>query len=142
MQRNVFKHDLAAGKLQIGLWSSLCSNVAAEIIGDSGFDWILLDTEHSPQEIPELVGQLQAMQGGPTTPIIRPAWNDAVLIKRALDIGAQSLLLPYVQNAEEARAAVAGALYPPHGFRGVWVPPRASRYGRTPGYLGKANDEI
>lgn len=142
MQRNAFKHNLAAGKLQIGLWSSLCSNIAAEIIGDSGFDWILLDTEHSPNEIPDLLGQLQAMQGGPTTPIIRPAWNDAVLIKRCLDIGAQSLLLPYVQNAEEARAAVAATRYPPHGIRGVSVAARASRYGRTPGYLGKANDEI
>lgn len=142
MQRNAFKHNLAAGKLQIGLWSSLCSNIATEIIGDSGFDWILLDTEHSPNEIPDLLGQLQAMQGGPTTPIIRPAWNDAVLIKRCLDIGAQSLLLPYVQNAEEARAAVAATRYPPHGIRGVSVAARASRYGRTPGYLGKANDEI
>jgi 4-hydroxy-2-oxoheptanedioate aldolase len=142
MQRNAFKHNLAAGKLQIGLWSSLCSNIAAEIIGDSGFDWILLDTEHSPNEIPDLVSQLQGMQAGGTTPIIRPAWNDAVLIKRALDIGAQSLLLPYVQNAEEARAAVAATRYPPHGIRGVSVASRASRYGRTPGYLGKANDEI
>ena len=142
MQRNAFKHDLAAGKLQIGLWSSLRSNIAAEIIGDSGFDWILLDTEHSPNEIPDLVGQLQAMQASKTTPIIRPAWNDAVLAKRALDIGAQTLLFPYVQNAEEARRAVASTRYPPHGIRGVSVAARASRYGRTPGYLTKANDEI
>lgn len=142
MQRNAFKHDLAAGKLQIGLWSSLSSNIAAEIIGDSGFDWILLDTEHSPNEIPDLVGQLQAMQASKTTPIIRPAWNDAVLAKRALDIGAQSLLFPYVQNAEEARRAVASTRYPPQGIRGVSVAARASRYGRTPGYLTKANDEI
>ena len=142
MQRNAFKHDLAAGKLQIGLWSSLCSNIAAEIISDSGFDWILLDTEHSPNEIPDLVGQLQAMQASKTTPIIRPAWNDAVLAKRALDIGAQSLLFPYVQNAEEARRAVASTRYPPQGIRGVSVAARASRYGRTPGYLTKANDEI
>jgi len=142
MQRNAFKHDLAAGKLQIGLWSSLCSNIAAEIISDSGFDWILLDTEHSPNEIPDLVGQLQAMQASKTTPIIRPAWNDAVLAKRALDIGAQTLLFPYVQNAEEASAAVASTRYPPHGIRGVSVAARASRYGRTPGYLSKANDEI
>lgn len=141
-KRNAFKHNLAAGKLQIGLWSSLCSNIAAEIIGDSGFDWILLDTEHSPNEIPDLLGQLQAMQASPTTPIIRPAWNDAVLAKRCLDIGAQSLLFPYVQNAEEARAAVASTRYPPQGIRGVSVAARASRYGRTPGYLGKANDEI
>jgi len=142
MQRNAFKHDLAAGKLQIGLWSSLCSNIAAEIISDSGFDWILLDTEHSPNEIPDLVGQLQAMQASKTTPIIRPAWNDAVLAKRALDIGVQSLLFPYVQNAEEARRAVASTRYPPQGIRGVSVAARASRYGRTPGYLTKANDEI
>ena len=142
MQRNAFKHDLAAGKLQIGLWSSLCSNVAAEIISDSGFDWMLLDTEHSPNEIPDLVGQLQAMQGSKTTPIIRPAWNDAVLAKRALDIGAQSLLFPYIQNSEEAKRAVASTRYPPQGIRGVSVAARASRYGRTPGYLGKANDEI
>jgi 4-hydroxy-2-oxoheptanedioate aldolase len=142
MQRNAFKHDLAAGKLQIGLWSSLCSNVAAEIISDSGFDWILLDTEHSPNEIPDLVTQLQAMQAGTATPIIRPAWNDAVLAKRALDIGAQSLLFPYVQNAEEARRAVASTRYPLQGIRGVSVAARASRYGRTPGYLTKANEEI
>src|ERR1700694_3214903 len=142
MQRNAFKHALAAGKLQIGLWSSLCSNIAAEIIGDSGFDWILLDTEHSPNEIPDLVGQLQAIQAGSATPIIRPAWNDAVLAKRCLDLGAQSLLFPYVQNAEEARRAVASTRYPPQGIRGVSVAARASRYGRTPGYLTKANDEI
>jgi 4-hydroxy-2-oxoheptanedioate aldolase len=142
MQSNVFKHAIAAGKLQIGLWSSLCSNVAAEIISDSGFDWILLDTEHSPNEIPDLVGQLQAIQGSDATPIIRPAWNDAVLAKRALDIGAQSLLFPYVQNAEEAKRAVASTRYPPQGIRGVSVASRASRYGRTPGYLTKANAEI
>jgi len=102
----------------------------------------LLDTEHSPNEIPALVSQLQAMQASKTTPIIRPAWNDAVLAKRALDIGAQTLLFPYVQNAEEARAAVASTRYPPQGIRGVSVAARASRYGRTPGYLTKANAEI
>ncbi len=142
MPRNVFKHALAAGKLQIGLWSSLASNVAAEIISDSGFDWILLDTEHSPNEIPGLVSQLQALARGTATPIVRPAWNDAVLAKRILDIGAQSLLFPYVQNVNEARAAVASTRYPPQGIRGVAVSARASRYGRTPGYLTKANDEI
>jgi 4-hydroxy-2-oxoheptanedioate aldolase len=142
IQRNTFKAALAQGKLQIGLWSSLCSNIAVEIIADSGFDWILLDTEHSPNEIPDLVGQLQAMQGSSATPIIRPAWNDAVLAKRCLDIGAQTLLFPYVQNVEEAKRAVASTRYPPQGIRGVSVAARASRYGRTPGYLGKANAEI
>jgi 4-hydroxy-2-oxoheptanedioate aldolase len=142
LQRNAFKHALAAGKLQIGLWSSLCSNIAAEIISDSGFDWILLDTEHSPNEIPDLVTQLQAIQRGSATPIIRPAWNDAVLAKRCLDIGAQTLLFPYVQNADEARRAVAATRYPPDGVRGVAVASRASRYGRTPGSLTKANSEM
>jgi 4-hydroxy-2-oxoheptanedioate aldolase len=141
-QRNAFKHAIAAGKLQIGLWSSLCSNIAAEIVSDSGFDWILLDTEHSPNEIPDLVGQLQAIQRGTATPIIRPAWNDAVLAKRCLDIGAQTLLFPYVQNAEEAKRAVASTRYPPDGIRGVSVAARASRYGRTPDYLTRANEEI
>lgn len=141
-QKNAFKAALAAGRLQIGLWSSLCSNIAADILSDCGFDWILLDTEHSPNEIPDLVGQLQAIRGGTATPIIRPAWNDAVLAKRALDIGAQSLLFPYVQDVEEAKRAVASTRYPPHGIRGVSVAARASRYGRTPGYLGKANTEI
>ena len=142
MQRNAFKHALAAGKLQIGLWSSLCSNIAAEIIADSGFDWILLDSEHSPNEIPGLLSQLQAIGRGGSTPIVRPAWNDAVLAKRCLDIGAQTLLFPYVQNVEEAKRAVASTRYPPDGVRGVAVAARASRYGRTPGYLTKANGEM
>jgi 2-keto-3-deoxy-L-rhamnonate aldolase RhmA len=141
-QTNDFKRALSQGRLQIGLWSSLCSNIAAEVISESGFDWILLDTEHSPNEIPDLVTQLQAIQRGTATPIIRPAWNDAVLAKRALDIGAQSLLFPYVQNVEEAKRAVASTRYPPHGVRGVSVAARASRYGRVQGYLTKANDEI
>jgi 4-hydroxy-2-oxoheptanedioate aldolase len=82
MQTNAFKRAIAQGKLQIGLWSSLCSNIAAEVISDSGFDWILLDTEHSPNEIPDLVAQLQAIQRGTAAPIIRPAWNDAVMGRR------------------------------------------------------------
>src|SRR6516225_11429382 len=141
-QTNAFKRALKEGKLQIGIWSSLCSNIAADILSDSGFDWILLDTEHSPNEIPDLVSQLQAVQRGTATPIIRPAWNDAVLAKRALDIGAQTLLFPYVQSVEEAKRAVASTRYPPQGIRGVSVAARASRYGRVPGYLTKANAEI
>jgi 4-hydroxy-2-oxoheptanedioate aldolase len=142
LQRNAFKHALAAGKLQIGLWSSLCSNIVADILADSGFDWILLDSEHSPNEIPSLLSQLQAIGRGGTTPIVRPAWNDTVLAKRCLDIGAQTLLFPYVQNVAEAKAAVASTRYPPQGIRGVSVAARASRYGRVQGYLGKANSEI
>src|SRR5215467_7113656 len=138
-QTNAFKRALKEGRLQIGLWSSLCSNIAAEIISDSGFDWLLLDTEHSPNEIPDLVSQLQAVSGGAATPIVRPAWNDIVLIKRCLDIGVQTLLVPYVQNAEEAKRAVAAVRYPPRGVRGVAVASRASRYGRVTDYLKKAD---
>ncbi len=140
--RNAFKHALAAGQLQIGLWSSLCSNMAAEIVADSGFDWILLDTEHSPNEIPNLMAQMQAGMRGTATPIVRPAWNDAVLIKRILDIGAQSILVPFVQDAEEARRAVAAAYYPPVGMRGTASSARGSRYGRVGNYLKNANAEI
>ena len=142
LDRNAFKHALAQGHLQIGLWSSLASNQAAEIISDSGFDWILLDTEHSPNEIPDLLAQLQAVDGGQATPIVRPAWNDIVLIKRCLDIGAPALLVPYVQNPAEAKSAVAAVRYPPRGVRGVASASRASRYGRTTDYLKKADSEI
>lgn len=139
---NALKRALAQGKLQIGLWSSLCSHIGAEIIADSGFDWILLDTEHSPNDVPILVTQLQGMMRGTATPIVRPAWNDTVLIKRILDSGAPGLLIPFVQNAEEAARAVAATRYPPHGIRGVSGSNRAARYGRIKDYLHAANDEI
>jgi 4-hydroxy-2-oxoheptanedioate aldolase len=141
LPRNRFKHAIAAGQLQIGLWCSLCSNIAADILRDSGFDWLLLDTEHSPNEIPDLVAQLQAGEGGSATPIVRPAWNDTVIIKRCLDIGAQTLLVPYVQNPDEAKRAVEAVRYPPSGVRGVAVASRASRFGRVTDYLTKANSE-
>ena len=92
---NKFKQAIKAGKPQIGIWSSLSSHIVAEVLAGAGFDWVLLDTEHSPNELPMVQSQLQAMVGGSATPIVRPAWNDMVLIKRCLDIGAQSLLLPY-----------------------------------------------
>lgn len=142
IQRNVFKRRLAAGDLQIGLWCSLCNNIAAEIVSHSGYDWLLLDTEHSPNELPDLLSQLQATQAGTAAAIVRPAWNDNVLIKRVLDIGAQTVLLPYVQNAAEAKRAVEATRYPPLGLRGVTGSGRASRYGRVADYLKVANDEI
>jgi 4-hydroxy-2-oxoheptanedioate aldolase len=142
LPRNTFKHAIAAGQLQIGLWCSLCSNIAADIVRDAGFDWLLLDTEHSPNEVPDVLAQLQAVSGGTATPIVRPAWNDTVLIKRFLDIGAQTLLVPYVQNAVEAKRAVEAVRYPTRGVRGVAVASRASRYGRVTDYLKKADSEI
>jgi len=142
LPKNQYKAGLAEGKLQIGLWSTLCSPIVAEIIGDSGFDWILLDTEHSPNEVPDVVLQLQALATGKASPIVRPAWNNPVLIKRLLDSGAQSLLIPFVQNAEEAQLAVSATRYPPHGIRGVTSIGRAARYGRVKNYLHEASDEI
>ena len=110
--------------------------------GSTGFDWILIDTEHAPNEIPGLLSQLQAMVNGTAEPVVRCAWNDAVLIKRILDIGARSLLVPFVQNAEEARRAVAATRYPPRGIRGVSVAPRANLYGRVPDYHTTADEQI
>ncbi|MBV9076247.1 MAG: HpcH/HpaI aldolase/citrate lyase family protein [Methylobacteriaceae bacterium] len=142
LARNRFKHALAAGELQVGLWCSLCSNIVVDVVSDSGFDWLLLDTEHSPNELPNVLSQLQASRSGTATPIVRPAWNDAVLIKRFLDIGAQSLLIPFVQNVEEARQAVAATRYPPAGLRGITTSGRAARYGRVGDYLRTAHEEI
>jgi len=142
IQTNEFKRALARGDLQIGLWSTLCSNIGAEIIAHSGFDWILLDTEHSPNELPDLLQQLHAMGRGTAMPVVRTAWNDPVLIKRVLDLGAQSILLPYVQTAEEAQRAVQSVRYPPKGIRGVSGGSRASQYGRVKDYLQRADAEV
>ena len=137
---NMFKAALRDGQRQIGLWSALCSNIASEIIAGAGFDWIVIDTEHAPNEVPGLLYQLQAMSTGTAEPVVRCAWNDAVLIKRILDVGARSLLVPFVQNAEEARRAVAATRYPPRGIRGVSVAPRANLYGRVADYHRVAHE--
>src|SRR4029078_9124652 len=142
MPRNHFKHAIAKGQLQVGLWCSLCSPVAIEIVSHSGYDWLLLDTEYSPDDVTVILGQLQAAQAGTASAIVRPAWNDMVLIKRYLDIGAQTLLLPCVQTPEEARRAVEATRYPPNGVRGITGSGRASRYGRGKDYLKNASSEI
>jgi len=139
---NSFKQAIAEGRPQIGLWSSLCSNISAEVLAGSGFDWILVDTEHAPNEVPLVLSQLQGLVGGTASPVVRPAWNDVVLIKRLLDIGAQNLLIPFVQNADEARAAVAATRYPPRGVRGVAILHRANRYGRVHDYLQRISNEL
>src|SRR5436190_22099785 len=142
MNPNLFKHAVREGRPQIGLWCSLCSNVAAEVIAASGFDWILIDTEHAPNELPMVFSQLQGLVGGTAAPVVRPAWNDLIIFKRLLDIGVQNFLVPYVQTAEEARAAVAATRYPPQGIRGVAVTHRANDYGRVKDYFKRANEEI
>jgi 4-hydroxy-2-oxoheptanedioate aldolase len=139
---NRLKHALRGGDVQIGLWSCLASPVAAEVVAGAGFDWILLDTEHAPNDVADVHRQLQAMQGSATSAVVRPAWNDPVLFKRLLDVGAQSFVVPFVQNADEAARAVAATRYPPRGIRGVATTTRASRYGRVKDYLARASDEI
>ncbi len=142
LPRNHFKHALKAGKPQIGLWSSLSSNYTVEAIAGAGFDWILIDTEHSPNDLESVLGQLQAAAPYPTEAVVRVAWNDMVLIKRYLDIGARSLLIPYVSTADEAKAAVAYTRYPPAGVRGVAGTTRANRFGRVKDYAKRAHEEL
>jgi 4-hydroxy-2-oxoheptanedioate aldolase len=139
LARNAFKQALLGGQRQVGLWSSLCSPIVAEVIAGAGFDWIVIDGEHGPNDIPSLLAQLQAMRGGTAEPVFRVPWNDMVMIKRALDVGARSLLVPFVQNAEEARKAVSAARYPPLGIRGVAIAPRANDYGRIGDYHRNAH---
>ena len=105
--RNRFKHALREGRRQIGFWLSLGSATAAEIVAGAGYDFVAIDTEHAPNELPGVIDQLRALEGGTATPMVRPAWNDPVLIKRLLDAGVQTLLVPFVRNAEEAGRAVA-----------------------------------
>ncbi len=139
---NSFKRALKANKLQIGLWCSLSHHYAVELLAGAGFDWLLLDTEHSPNDLESVLMQLQAAAPYPSHAVVRVPWNDMVTIKRTLDIGAQSLLIPYVQNAEEAKAAVAYTRYPPAGVRGVAGVTRATRFGRVKDYAKRAQEEI
>ncbi|MFG5776363.1 HpcH/HpaI aldolase/citrate lyase family protein [Comamonas sp. J-3] len=145
-QTNRFKHALAAGQAQIGLWSAFPSPYVTELLGGSGYDWIMLDTEHSPNDVPQVMAQLQALdaslQPRPTSAVVRPAWNDSVLIKRYLDIGAQTLLVPFVQNAQEAQAAVDAMRYAPAGIRGMGGSTRASNFGRDSSYIAQAQQEL
>ena len=139
---NPFKRALRVGRPQIGLWSSLASHLSVEVVAGAGFDWLLLDMEHAPNELPMVHSQLQAASGGTAHPIVRPPWNDMVVIKRLLDIGVQSLLIPYVQSEEEARNAVAFTRYPPHGVRGFATGPRANNYGRITDYVQTYAEEL
>jgi 4-hydroxy-2-oxoheptanedioate aldolase len=142
LPENRFKRALRQGRQQIGLWCSLPGPYVAEAIAGSGFDWLLFDTEHSPGDPLTVLAQLQAVAPYEVSAVVRPASNDTVLIKRFLDIGAQSLLIPYVQNPDEARSAVAATRYPPGGVRGVSSVTRATRFGRVQGYGRGAAEEL
>jgi 4-hydroxy-2-oxoheptanedioate aldolase len=120
----------------------LANASVAELLGASGYDWLLIDMEHAPNELTGVQAQLQALRGSATTPIVRPPWNDMVWLKRVLDLGAQTLLVPYVQTAEEAADAVAFMRYPPAGRRGVAGGTRATQWGRIRDYYKRVEDEL
>lgn len=140
--QNAFKRALAEGRQQIGLWNSIPGSSVAEALATVGFDWVLIDTEHAPTDVPDVLAMVQAMAPYPTSAVVRPAGHDPVAIKRLLDFGVQSLLIPYVQTADEARRLVAASRYAPQGFRGVAGLTRAGRYGMVADYTARANDEI
>ncbi|MDQ0258244.1 HpcH/HpaI aldolase/citrate lyase family protein [Sinomonas atrocyanea] len=143
-----FRHALAAAAeagsgAQIGLWVCSGSPLVAEIMAGSGAQWLLIDTEHSPNSLESVLAQLHAVHGYDVLPMVRLPWNDVVLIKQYLDLGAQNLLIPMVNDAEQARAAVAAVRYPPHGVRGVGSAlARAARWNRIPDYLARADETI
>lgn len=139
---NTFKQSLLAGKRLIGCWCSLGSPVATEVLGVAGFDWILLDGEHSPNDPISFVPQLMALKDSSSAPVVRPSSNNAVEIKRLLDAGFYNFLIPMVNSADDAAAAVAATRYPPEGIRGVSVAQRSNRYGTVPNYFQEINRHI
>lgn len=139
---NAFKRDINANKRLIGCWCSLANPNTAEVLGLAGFDWLLIDGEHAPNDVTSLVPQLMALKDSVSAPVVRPPWNEPVIIKRLLDAGFHNLLLPFVENAEQAKAAVASTRYPPRGIRGVSVSQRSNRFGTVPDYLKIIDDNI
>ncbi|MEL6642014.1 MAG: aldolase/citrate lyase family protein [Pseudomonadota bacterium] len=138
---NTFTHAIADGQKQVGYWVSMASNVSAEIVAGTGFDWVVIDIEHTANDYLSVQSQLQAFQGSKTTALVRPEWNDTVAVKRILDMGAQGLLFPMVQSVEEAEKAVAATRYPPRGNRGVAGATRATQFGRITDYAQRVEDE-
>ncbi|MBL1405812.1 MAG: 4-hydroxy-2-oxo-heptane-1,7-dioate aldolase [Rhizobiales bacterium] len=142
LPKNIFKRALKEKTRQIGIWCTLPDNSVVEILAGCGYDWILIDTEHAPTTTVDTMALMQAASAYPVTTIVRPSWNNAAEIKKLLDCGAQTLLIPYVQNAQEAKDAVAAVTYPPKGIRGVSGLTRASRYGGIVDYAKHAHEEI
>ncbi len=141
VRRNPFLQTIRTGQPQIGLWLSLANPIAAEVVAGAGFDWVLIDMEHSPNDLATVMAQLQVFAPYPTTPLVRPDWNDQVKVKRLLDIGAPGLLFPMVQSPYEAQAAVAAVRYPPRGVRGVGGTTRATSFGRVSDYFTRIEEE-
>ena len=139
---NRLRADLLAGKRLIGCWCSLANPITTEVLGVAGFDWLLLDGEHSPNDVISFIPQLMALKDSPSAPVVRPSQNDTVEIKRLLDAGFYNFLVPFVESADDARRAVAATRYPPQGVRGVSVSQRSNRYGTVPGYFTGINDQV
>lgn len=139
---NPFKAALTNGATPLGTWLMSGTPSTAEALGHAGFDWLVVDMEHVPIEFRDAWHILQAIAGTPAQAVVRLAWNDPVLVKRALDIGAQTLMFPFVQNVEEAQHAVRAAKYPPAGGRGYAAMHRGSRYGTWATYAQDANEFV
>ena len=142
MPVNSFKRAINEGRMQFGAWLVSGAPSTAEALGCAGFDFLVLDMEHTPVDTPEMVEILRTIAGTPAQAVVRLVWNDMVWLKRVLDGGAQTVLLPFVQNAEEAKRAVACTRYPPEGVRGVAGGHRGSRYGTVSDYLKTAAQEL
>ncbi|WFF41346.1 4-hydroxy-2-oxoheptanedioate aldolase [Salinicola endophyticus] len=143
MPINTFKQALGRKDAQIGLWLGLANGYCAELAANAGFDWLLIDGEHAPNDLRTILAQLQAMAPYPVHPVARPPMGDAATIKQYLDIGVQTLLVPMVDTARQARDLVRATRYPPDGIRGVGSAlARASRWNSIPGYLDHADEEI
>jgi 4-hydroxy-2-oxoheptanedioate aldolase len=140
--RNPFKSALAEERRQVGFWTALTDPAAIEICAGAGFDWLLLDLEHAPNDLRSVQASLQVLAAYPAHPVVRPPTGDPVWIKRLLDIGAQTLLVPMVETAAEAEALVRACRYPPAGLRGVAGQTRAARWGRVPDYLTRADPSV
>ena len=139
---NRFKLSLRGATAPVGTWLMSAAPAAAEALGCAGLDFLVVDTEHVPLDVAHTIEMLRTIAGTPAAAVTRVPWNDMVMVKRALDAGAQTIMFPFVQNAEEARRAVSYTRYPPQGIRGVAAMHRGSRYATVPDYLRRANAEI
>jgi 2-dehydro-3-deoxyglucarate aldolase len=139
---NSFRTSLRAGRTLIGCWCSLASPITTEVLGVAGFDWLLLDGEHSPNDLITFLPQLMALKDSASAPVVRPSWNNPVELKRLLDGGFYNFLIPFIESAEEAQHAVAATRYPPQGIRGVSVSQRSNRFGTVEGYFQGINEQI
>ena len=140
---NRFKARLQAGEKLIGLWLTLADPYCAEICAGAGFDWLLIDGEHAPNDLRSVLAQLQAISPYGVEPVVRPVVGETARIKQLLDIGVRSLLIPMVETAAQAAEMVRAVRYPPLGVRGVGSPiARVSRWGRVPDYMRDADESI